>query len=115
MTAPDIAAICERHGITTHSDANIVHPWIAFYQMDSDDADRSGGAAFAHEESDAVVALLKARYDIRTGAPRAISGTVWLAVWWVKGQPTETIKSRRGPTELAAVAALADRLAGVAP
>ncbi len=100
MTALDLAAVCERHGIIL-----LMHG-----------GDVSDAQSQAADES-YVCELLKKRYQIGTGTPclaRDSSRTPppWLAAWWEKGNAAQTIKSDMGSTELAAVIALADRLRG---
>jgi hypothetical protein len=107
MSALDLHAVCERHGIS------VVELCGGFYAAQGETI----GEWTAYTPADAVCALLKARYRIGTGSPcaaRSSSRTPppWLAAKWEKGKP-ETVVSAFGPTELAAVVALADRLAGV--
>ena len=110
MTARALAAVCKRHGIrlaTTPMGDGETYAWTASVQ----DGDVS---AIANEmtEADAVAALLKARYQIRTNrnTGRVPSGKEWSATC-----PCDAVFEGHnyGPTELAAVVALADRLAGV--
>ena len=103
MTDAELTAARERHGITVHdlsggfyaADAGLVGDW-----MDTNQAD-------------AVCALLKARWGIDTGmAPTITDGCMWQAVTFRDGEPIDEYSYE---SELAAVVALADRLAGVTP
>jgi hypothetical protein len=95
MNNLDLDAVKARHGIWTLQ--NAYARWIAFGARVSVRYDYP-------TESDAICALLKARYDIYTWHEPL------MGLWCAEGQEENEEK----PTELAAVVALADRLQGVA-
>ena len=107
MTARALAAVCKRHGIrlaTTPMGDGETYAWTASVQ----DGDVS---AIANEmtEADAVAALLKERWGMATWR----TGNEWSASSGDFGSEAYTLD--RAWSELAAVVALADRLAGVQP
>jgi hypothetical protein len=97
MSALDLTAVCERHGIIVHetTSAVVTGGWMAHYDP-AESFDRFGIGASPEE---AVCGLLKARWGMTTG--RGVFG-MWGA--------DNGVESRCADTELAAVAALADRL-----
>ncbi len=100
MTAHDLEAVCERHRIS------VVELCGGFYAAQGETI----GEWTADTLADAVAALLKARWGI--SAARVDSGPDehrWSACYL-----REVLPWTSGPTELAAVVALADRLGGFA-
>lgn len=100
MSDHSIAAVRERHGITTVQHGE----WSAVFHH----ADGRAYVEYGPTEADAIVALLKARHGITT---RYAPGLDW--PWHAEtGSTVNDIDASRD-TELAAVVALADRLAGL--
>jgi hypothetical protein len=99
MSAVDLTAVCERHGIT-----------VTPYTVGSGDyvARDHAGWVGAQTPADAVCALLKARWGITTRRGPGDGVNVWGA------QCDAIFCPHAYPTELAAVAALADRLRATA-
>jgi hypothetical protein len=99
MTAPDLAAVCRAHGIVTACDP-ISGRWVAGY-----DTEHTQRLHTAETEADAVCALLKARYQIKTNPPQ------WDRVQWIATNHTGNLpRVWAGETELDAVVRAADRL-----
>jgi hypothetical protein len=110
----DLAGVCRRHGVETLQQGG-GKAWMARFA-----AEPLPLPVVWHSTKEAAVcALLKARYSIGTGTPCAGGGAkqppAWMAAWWEKGNAAATIKSELADSELAAVVALADRLAGAQP
>lgn len=99
----DMAAVCLRHFIYAWPQQG-TDWWLADDRMTGVCPDPFRGKT----QADAVCALLKARWRITV---KDIAGE-WLATYydWVHFASIEY-----GPTEIAAVVALADRIAGVEP
>jgi hypothetical protein len=93
---PDLAGVCARHGIVTACDSASGR-WVAGYGTDHTQRMHTAPA-----EADAVVALLKARWEIETHA--------FTPEYWGAGC-SRGLASGGHPSELAAVVALAARLA----
>lgn len=105
MTATDLAAICERYGITVFAEG--VQTEIG-QKLDVEYAARDAkGQWWGRTKADAVCALLKARWSIgtqrRSGSQTIDGRTEYTAV-------ASGIRTGIHRTELAAVVALADRL-----
>jgi hypothetical protein len=98
MTALDLTAVCERHGIAVHetTSAVVVGGWMAHYPPD--DFDRFGIGASPEE---AVCNLLKARWGMTVQWSRGLDE------WRAYTTPDVEVYAT---TELDAVVSLADRL-----
>lgn len=105
MSILDLAAICKRHGIQTDVCGSEIPSTIIARDLEAKVYTE------AHTEYDAIVALLKERWGMTTRTGKEFSG-LWVAFTEKPDGMVDVLRS--GPTELAAVVALADRLAGVA-
>jgi hypothetical protein len=100
----DLAGVCARHGISLVLLTGM--PLRPLYRAADDDLEEAAGTA-----GGAVCALLKARHGITVRpTPTRQNADRWTAYTNDGSREAES-----GPTELAAVVALADRLAGAQP
>ncbi len=99
VTALDLAAVCARHDVQ-------LEPWSGGWDALWPAGPEEGWIMCERHatKEDAVCALLKARYALRTSQAAG--------AWWALEEPG---LYDAGPTELAAVVALADRLATPTP
>ncbi len=103
MTASELAAVCARHRLL-HGQSTDGRWWC-------ETPDQNPGVAGYPTAADALCALLKAGYYIRTSVELTITeGERWQAVVRNDGKLTGAYSYE---SELAAVIALADQLAGV--